>query len=56
MPMAGGQTAVVPQTNVNVDEDEAKLITLDAGATLSDVVRALNMLGVTATSSRMAAA
>ena len=45
-PMSGGQTAVVPQTQVDVEESDARLITLDAGATLSDVVRALNMLGV----------
>jgi flagellar P-ring protein precursor FlgI len=46
-PMSGGQTQVVPQTNVNVDQGDAKLVTLETGATLSDVVRALNMLGVT---------
>jgi flagellar P-ring protein precursor FlgI len=46
-PFSQGQTAVVPQTEVNVDEGDSQLVTLDAGATLSDVVRALNVLGVT---------
>jgi flagellar P-ring protein precursor FlgI len=42
----GGQTAVVPQTEVDVEEDDSRLIELNAGATLGDVVRALNLLGV----------
>jgi flagellar P-ring protein precursor FlgI len=46
-PLSGGQTAVVPQTTVDVSEDDAQLVELQAGATLADVVRALNMLGVT---------
>jgi flagellar P-ring protein precursor FlgI len=47
LPLSQGQTAVVPQTDVKVNEGDAKLVTLDAGATLSDVVRALNLLGAT---------
>jgi flagellar P-ring protein FlgI len=46
-PMSQGQTTVVPQTELDVNEGDSKLIALDAGATLSDVVRALNVLGVT---------
>lgn len=46
-PLSGGTTQVVPQTDVSVDEGDAKLITLEPGATLGDVVRALNLLGVT---------
>jgi flagellar P-ring protein FlgI len=45
--LSQGQTTVVPQTDVDVNESEARLVSLDAGATLSDVVRALNMLGAT---------
>jgi flagellar P-ring protein precursor FlgI len=45
-PLAQGNTTVVPQTQVDVEEGEAQLVTLDAGATLADVVRALNVLGV----------
>jgi flagellar P-ring protein precursor FlgI len=46
-PFSGGQTTVVPQTEVAVDEAQAQLVNLEAGATLADVVRALNLLGVT---------
>ncbi|MGE0444995.1 MAG: flagellar basal body P-ring protein FlgI [Vicinamibacterales bacterium] len=46
-PMSGGQTAVVPQTQIDLEESRAQLVTLDAGATLGDVVRALNVLGAT---------
>lgn len=45
-PFSGGQTTVVPQTEVDVSEGDSQLITLDPGATLGDVVRALNLLGV----------
>jgi flagellar P-ring protein precursor FlgI len=45
-PLSGGQTTVVPQTQLDVEEGESQLVTLDAGATLGDVVRALNVLGV----------
>jgi flagellar P-ring protein precursor FlgI len=46
-PLSQGQTTVVPQTELDVNEERAQLVTLDAGATLGDVVRALNMLGAT---------
>jgi len=46
-PFSGGQTTVVPQTEIDVSEDQAQLVALEAGATLADVVRALNLLGVT---------
>jgi flagellar P-ring protein precursor FlgI len=46
-PFSGGQTTVVPQTEIDVSEGQAQLISLDAGATLGDVVRALNTLGAT---------
>ena len=46
-PFANGQTTVVPQREVSVEQGDAQLVTLDAGATLADVVRALNVLGVT---------
>jgi flagellar P-ring protein precursor FlgI len=45
-PLSQGQTTVVPQTQLDVEEGESQLVTLDAGATLGDVVRALNVLGV----------
>jgi flagellar P-ring protein precursor FlgI len=42
-----GQTAVTPQTQVNVEQETRQLIALEEGTTLSDVVSALNTLGVT---------
>jgi flagellar P-ring protein precursor FlgI len=38
---------VVPDEKVDVTEGDARLITLDEGATLDAVVRALNALGAT---------
>jgi flagellar P-ring protein FlgI len=43
----GGQTVVVPDERVDVDEGDNKLIAMDEGATLDQVVRALNALGAT---------
>lgn len=43
----GAKTAVVPQQEVKVEEQEARLIELPAGVNLSDVVKALNAVGVT---------
>ena len=42
-----GETVVVPQTSVEVEEKNAQLVQLDSGTTLADVVKALNALGVT---------
>ena len=44
---AGRETVVVPDEKVDVNEADAKLVTLDEGATLDAVVRALNALGAT---------
>jgi flagellar P-ring protein FlgI len=46
-PISGGQTAVVPQTSVQATEQSNKLMVLDAGSTLDDLVRGLNELKVT---------
>jgi flagellar P-ring protein precursor FlgI len=46
-PLSGGQTTVVPQSEVNVEERNAQLVELQAGTTLAEVVRALNDLGAT---------
>jgi flagellar P-ring protein precursor FlgI len=42
-----GRTTVVPQQQVDVDEAEARLVSLEEGTTLESVVRALNALGAT---------
>jgi flagellar P-ring protein precursor FlgI len=43
----GGQTTTVPNTHVDVREGTAKLVSLQAGATLDSVASALNALGAT---------
>ena len=40
-----GDTTVVPNTNIEVKETDARLVALDEGTTLEAVVRALNALG-----------
>jgi flagellar P-ring protein precursor FlgI len=46
-PLSSGVTEVVPQTDVAIDEDAAQMVNFEPGATLGDVVRALNVLGAT---------
>ena len=46
-PLSQGQTVVTPRTEVDVEEREAKLVELDPGTTLGDIVNALNALGAT---------
>ena len=44
----GGTTAVVPQSDVSVDEEKGKqFVTVKTGASLSSLVAGLNALGVT---------
>jgi len=46
-PLSGGQTAIVPRTNIEVDEGaERRLGILRGGVTLEELVRGLNSLGV----------
>ncbi|WP_245589037.1 flagellar basal body P-ring protein FlgI [Desulfatirhabdium butyrativorans] len=46
MPFSNGQTVVTPDTNVNVKEEKAPIFMMESGATIGDIVRALNALGV----------
>jgi flagellar P-ring protein precursor FlgI len=46
-PFSQGATAVTPQTSVNVTEQGAKLLVLDANSNIGELVRALNAIGVT---------
>ncbi len=46
-PFGRGQTVVTPQTDIKVKEGEGKLVVLDQGATIGELVRALNAVGVT---------
>jgi flagellar P-ring protein precursor FlgI len=44
---SSGQTAIVPRTEIQAEEAEKKLNIIQEGATIADVARALNILGVT---------
>lgn len=46
-PLSGGQTVTVPQNAVEVKEAEARFAMIDGGATIGDLVKVLNSLGVT---------
>ncbi len=43
----GGQTTVVPETEVGVQEGENHLVMVPAGVSIAEVVRGLNAIGVT---------
>jgi flagellar P-ring protein precursor FlgI len=45
-PFSKGETVVTPDTHLDVDEGQAQLVTLQTGASIGDVVKALNALGV----------
>ncbi|MBT0663946.1 flagellar basal body P-ring protein FlgI [Geobacter pelophilus] len=46
-PLSGGETRTVPRTEVKVKEETGGLAIVREGASIGDVVRALNALGVT---------
>ena len=46
-PFGGGQTEVIPSTEIEIDEQRAQLKVVAEGATVHDVARTLNILGVT---------
>ena len=46
-PLAGGDTVVLPRTNVNVNEEQGTLNVLNSSSSLIDLVNSLNALGVT---------
>ena len=41
-----GQTAIVPDSAINVSEKQGKMFKFDTGATLDDLVRAVNQVGL----------
>ena len=41
----GGQTAVVPQSTVNAEQEEAKFFVMEGGVNLQDIVTAINKVG-----------
>jgi flagellar P-ring protein precursor FlgI len=46
-PLSNGNTTVAPQTTVNAQEEKAKNIVLEKGATVEQLVRALQAIGST---------
>ncbi len=46
-PLGQGQTTVVPEQKVTAQEQKSNFVTLGQGATVEDLIRALNALGVT---------
>lgn len=46
-PLSGGATVVVPQTEIQVREDEGNLVVLPMGVSIGEVARALNAIGAT---------
>jgi len=46
LPFSGGQTVVLPQTEVEVREQKTNLMVIPEGANIGDVVRGLNAIGV----------
>jgi flagellar P-ring protein precursor FlgI len=43
----GAQTVVTPETQIKVQEEEKRLLLLEGGPTISDLVKALNAIGAT---------
>ncbi len=46
LPFTQGQTTVVPETQITVTEEKRQLFLVPRGATIGELVRALNVLGV----------
>jgi flagellar P-ring protein precursor FlgI len=46
-PLSTGQTVAVPQTTVAAQDQKAKALVLEKGATVEDLVRALQTIGST---------
>ena len=46
LPLSGGQTVVTPESDIRVEEGNAPIYLLEPGVNIGDVVRALNILGV----------
>jgi flagellar P-ring protein precursor FlgI len=46
-PFSGGRTTVVPDTQITVEEEQRRLFVIEGGATIGELTRALNAIGVT---------
>ncbi len=47
-PLAGGRTVVVPQADIQVEQEKKPMFLFDAGVSLGDIVSAVNQVGVSA--------
>ncbi len=45
-PLAGGETVVVPESDISITQGNKRMFKLDAGVSLDDVVRAVNQVGI----------
>jgi flagellar P-ring protein precursor FlgI len=45
-PLSRGETVVVPQSDLKIEQEPGRMFLLDAGADLKDLVKAINQLGV----------
>jgi flagellar P-ring protein precursor FlgI len=43
--LAGGETAVVPQTDINIDQEDNKMFVFAPGVSLDEIVKAVNEVG-----------
>ncbi|TCO76616.1 flagellar basal body P-ring protein FlgI [Chromatocurvus halotolerans] len=43
--LAGGQTAVVPRTDIEVQEGDGRMFLFDAGVSLNEIIQAVNQVG-----------
>lgn len=46
-PLSSGQTVVTARSQIDINKEPGKVVKLDSGANLSDVVKALNAIGAT---------
>ncbi|MDF1623706.1 MAG: flagellar basal body P-ring protein FlgI [Pseudohongiella nitratireducens] len=44
-PFSDGETAVVPQTDIDIEQESNRMFLFDTGSTLSDIVQAINAVG-----------
>jgi flagellar P-ring protein FlgI len=44
----GGETTVVPETSIRVEEEKGKFFVMEGGVTIRELVGALNALGISA--------
>jgi flagellar P-ring protein precursor FlgI len=46
LPFSDGETVVTPDTNISVEEGNNRLVLMESGVSIGEVVKALNALGV----------